>query len=106
MNPAELAEILQLPVIRSEKFNYGDNTFIGYTLEAADYEMVQKAYLHVKLNNAGARHILAAWRIPGLPQYKKEDSCDDQEIGFGRYLLSILKQNNITHRGYICCRDI
>ena len=104
MDPTLIAEILQLPMKRSKKIQYNENVFIGYTTEAADYDTVQKAYMNVKLNNAGARHIVAAWSLPGLPIYERQDFCDDQEVGFGRYLLSILQQNSISHRAVFVAR--
>ena len=67
-------------------------------------QQVRDLYAHVKLNHADARHIICAWRIPGLSKYECEDSCDDDDVGAGAAVLRFMKNNNIMCRAILVVR--
>ena len=104
MDTEYIAMLLQIPVQRSEKIVAEGNTLVAYAVDATTYQQVQQAYMHVKLNNANARHIVAAWSLPGQPEYEKNDYCDDQEHGIGRFLLEILQTNRIKQKAIFVAR--
>ena len=104
MEESELKEILNLKLSRSQKDIVKDNIFVGYSICVNSFEQIQKAYMNVKLANAGARHVVCAWRIPGDRPHEENDYIDDEEHGCGRILLEILKKHGITSRAVFVAR--
>ena len=109
-------QVLRLPIhklnmIMAIQMQSGDaitaegNRFKAYSVCTGDYEMLQDAYMQVRLNHAEARHIVAAWNIPGTKEYESADGCDDDDHGVAREIVQLLKDNAITHRGIFVVRN-
>ena len=99
MEENELTEILNMKVSTTPKAIVQNNVFIG------SYEQIQKAYMHVKLANAGARHIVCVWNIPDSENsFDACDYLDDDEHGMGRYLAEYIIKHNISFRAFFIVR--
>ena len=95
----EVESILKKPISRApETVKKDGNTFLGYSVCSNNFMEVQNAYLHVKLHHPGARHIVCAYRLPGLPDHEYNNYCDGDETGMGNAILSWMEENQITHR--------
>ena len=106
MEEDTLEEILSMKLSKAPRSILKDNTFVAYSICAQDYETVQKAYMNVKLSNAGARHIVCAWNIDNEMEneYERMDYQDDDEYGAGREILKVLVDNNIKNRAVFVAR--
>ena len=106
MPQAELNEILNTKVYATNSITIDKNMFIAYSIFADNPDQVQRAYMNIKLANAGARHVVAVWSIPGLEEYRYEDFQDDEEYGAGAAILSALQQSQIMHRAVFVVRYV
>ena len=104
MEDSVLQEILNMQLQKSTKSILKDNVFVAYSICTNSFEEIQKAYMHVKLANAGARHVVAAWNIPGEPKYEQCDFQDDEDHGIGRQICQIMKDNDIQSRAIFVAR--
>ena len=104
MSEAELEYILKMKLSKAPKLMLKDNVFVGYSLPVSSFDEIQRAYMHVKLANAGARHVVCAWRIPGPKPHECNDYLDDGDHGCGRVLLELLTNNRIDCRAIFVAR--
>ena len=104
MHEGELEKILSMKIAATKSLEVNGNTFIGYSICANTYPTIRDAYMHIKLANAAARHIVAAWRIQGLPEYEANDYNDDREFFAGKQILEFMKKYNITNRAIFVVR--
>ena len=105
MEPEELDEILAVECNRCAKSVCKQgNTFIGYAVATNDLEVVRKTYMHIKLANASARHIVCAWNLIGSPEHEYADFQDDGDYGAGRAVLDLMLQSKITSRAIFVVR--
>ena len=105
MDDDQLAGILNMKISKSPKAILKDNVFVSYSICTDSITEVQRAYMHVKLANAGARHVVCAWYIPN--QAENLDECDyqdDEEIGMGRYISQLLLENDMKYRAVFVAR--
>ena len=111
-NPLHLLQLpmTQLNSIMAMKVESGTqkmikgNVFTGYTICANKPETIQDAYAQIKLNHADARHIVCAWRVPGVKTYISEGYCDDDEYGIGLQLLTKMKESDVRCRAVFVVR--
>ena len=104
LSESELESVLNMCLSKSKKLVLKDNTFIAYTLCTDSYEEIEKAYMNIKLANAGARHVACAWYIPNEEKHLECDYQDDEEYGCGRILAQILSQFDIKFRAIFVAR--
>ena len=104
MKPEEIEEILNMKLHSGKQSTTGLSTFKAYTYVATTHNEVRRAYLHVKLCNPAARHIICAYNLPGTLSHYMADYCDDAETSAGKRLLSLLQKNDITHRAIFVVR--
>ena len=71
--------------------------FQGFTIDVDNLQQVMDGYTAMRLHHLNQRHIVCAYRLPGLDL----DNCggwDDGEHGAARMLLNAMKIAGITHR--------
>ena len=106
MAEQELTEVLNIKVHMAEGPRINGNTFLAYSAFVKSAAEVQNAYMNIKLSNAGARHVVCAWNIPGANRHVCEDYQDDDEHSAGQALLDLLIKNGITHRAIFVARYV
>ena len=65
--------------IKGEVAKCMEDVFIGYNANVTQHEQIQMIYCKLKLIHPAARHIICAFRIPGVMEHEDEDYCDDGE---------------------------
>ena len=78
--------------------------FIGYTAAIKTIEDANTVYAKVRSIHTDARHVVAAWRIPGRNFHICQDFVDDEEHEAGSFLLNILVDAGIQCRIAIVVR--
>ena len=101
---AMLAEQLKVNLSEGDLVKVDDQEFYGYATDVRSVKEVQSAYQRVASKHADARHVLAAWRIPGLDHHVLQDCCDDSEYGVGADLLDLLETSNIENKAVFVVR--
>ena len=91
-----LNEVMSINIHCGSKETIQDNSFQAYMIAASSYTKIQDAYMKLRMNHADARHIICAWRVPGLHQYECNDHCDDQDYGASKQLLELMTENDIN----------
>ena len=99
-----LNEIMETQVEKGPTMEAEGNVFTGYSICTNNPQMVNDAYMKIRLNHAGARHIICAYQFPGLKKAQCSDSCDDDDYGASLPVLQMLMENNITHRAVFVVR--
>ena len=84
--------------IKGEVAKCMEDVFIGYNAHVTQHEQIQMIYCKLKLLHPAARHIICAFRIPGVMEHEDEDYCDDGEINAGRVVLSWMKEWKVESR--------
>ena len=113
--PPDPTKVLQMSLpdlnrVMGKELNQGhtiekeSNFFTPYSVDVKDFSEINDAYMKIRLNHAGARHIVCAWSIPGKKIYECNDYCDDDDHGVGKVLLDILLDNNITAKAVFVVR--
>ena len=100
----KLNEIMDYPLNTSPKLVKKDNIFIAASATVSSFEQINKAYMAMKLKHPGARHIVAVWNIPTDMIYDGQNYVEDEELGVGQSMLSVLVSNDITHRAVFVAR--
>ena len=106
MDSEELDGVLTMNIPKGEVLQYKGNTFAAYTKDINSVEEINKAYLNIRLKHPEARHIICAYSIDHQHLHKANNFCDDQDVGMGRALLSIMEDNAITHRVFFVVRHV
>ena len=83
-----------------------DNTFQAFSVCVDNYQDIQNVYYKLKYKFASARHIVCAFRIPGIHTYECDDYCDDGDNSCGRSLLKWMVENEITCRAFFVVRNV
>ena len=101
----DLNRIMSTPVGCQAVEEYKGNKFTAYCVPVKSFQMIRDVYMKLRLNHAAARHIVCAYRVPGLKLVECNDCCDDEEYGVAGRLLEILCDNNITHTALYVVRN-
>ena len=104
MSLEEIDRIMSVKVQKSKEIVVKGNTFTAYSICTDQQSVVQDAYCRVRMSHAGARHIVAAWRVPGLRPSECNNYCDDEDYGCGAAVAGWMKDNNISHRAIFVVR--
>ena len=104
MSMEEMEKAFAIKLDRGKEIKLQGSTFIGYSPPVNTYEQVNNAYVKMKLVHGDARHIICAYRIPGITSYNDNDYCDNGEHGAGRQLLKWMEQNKINARAIFVIR--
>ena len=83
---------------KSGEYTCEGSTFLGFSREIKSIDEVNEWYRVVRMAHSGARHIVCAFRLPGMYKAQCNDFCDDEEWGGGRILLNALKFHDIEFR--------
>ena len=81
-----------------QEYVYDGSRFQGFTSVVSSIEEINRGYEAMRATHMGARHIVCAFRLPGLCKAQMEDGCDDEEHGMARVLLNAMKHTDIMHR--------
>ena len=100
----KLNQIMSVPVQQGPTEEVQGNIFTGYTVCTNKIEDIQDAYMKLRLNHAGARHIVCAFRIPGINTAESNDHCDDEDYGASLPILQAMSQDNISCRAVFVVR--
>ena len=98
LSTTKLDEIFQLEVKEGPRLENQGNIFTAYTAAASSMQQVHDLYLKMRLSFPKARHIIAAFYIPGAEEHVTVGYCDDGEHEAGTRLLQILQENNMIYR--------
>ena len=104
MDETELETILNMKITTGKKYAVKSNTFVPYAISTDNFSEIQRAYMNVKLANAGARHIVCAWNIPGEETALCCDFQDDEDHGAGRAIAQLLCDNDIQAKAVFIAR--
>ena len=99
-----ICEIMEAHAVKGQKVIKSGSEFVPYTASVCSFEEINKVYGKVKLENPGARHVVAVWCIPGKNTYFTQDFQEDQEYGIGRRALKIMLENNLNNRAFFIAR--
>ena len=95
---------LQMLIQTGPELTTNGNRFIGYAIDTLNHEMVNDAYLKIRLIHPEARHIMCVYDVPCENDWERSGACEDGEAGSGRTLLRVLKDNNITQHAIFIVR--
>lgn len=82
----------EIDMVKGEDEVQAESKFIAYAAAVQDHADIQAAYVRVKTKFASASHIVCAYRLPGKETHTLQDFADDGEIGAGRVILNVLKE--------------
>ena len=102
---SKLDAIMAIQIQTGEPVKAEGNKFLAYSICTADFQTLQDVYMQIRLNHAEARHIVAAWNIPGTNEYETADGCDDDDHGVAREIVQLMLANDIT-TGYLCSEEL
>lgn len=91
----ELAD--EIDMVKGKDESLAKSKFIAYAGAVQDLKDVQAAYLKVKTKFAYASHVVCAFRLPGKETPRLQDFADDGEIGAGRVILNMLKEEKLMN---------
>ena len=92
----EIDQVCKMEVKGGDKFTDQGSEFFSFILPTNNFDAIKKAYMKLRLMFPQGKHIMCAYNIPGMPRCYHEDYCEDKEIGSGRFLLNLIKRNNLT----------
>lgn len=75
----QIDTVMNVETIKGEVAKCMEDVFIGYNANVTQHEQIQMIYCKLKLLHPAARHIICAFRIPGVMEHEDEDYCDDGE---------------------------
>ena len=101
----KLNQIMGVELQSIEPIYYESNRFRGYSLCTNSFQEIEDAYMKICLNHAEARHIIAAWNLPGVNEFEWSDCCDDEDHGAAQPVLDMLIENNIASRAVFIVRN-
>ena len=101
-----LNKIMATKVNEGVQFQEKGNVFTGYTVCTNSIDKIQEVYNNLRLTHADARHIVAAWNIPGVNRYECEDYCDDDEHGAGAKILQAMKIARLNAGQCLWCGSV
>ena len=98
IDPQDLAEILRMELDSGGVIQQDKSIFEGFTASVSTIAQIRRLYIKVKLMQPTARHVVYAYYLPGEYLQYQLGSCDDEEPGAAKAILSILEKNNMKNR--------
>ena len=105
LSMTRLNMIMATKLDRGDDMNIEGNKFVAYNLCTNSYDMINQAYMKVRLDHAEARHIVCVWSVPDPTEYEGNDYCEDEEYGVGKHILEVLTKNGINNRAIFIVRN-
>ena len=99
-----LGNQLGIKVVPGDSVTMEGQSFCGFTASVRSLEEVNSAYIKVRTMNSKARHVVAAWVIPGRSFATLADSQDDDEHGMGETILNQMELSDVTNRAVFVAR--
>ena len=93
---ALLQEVKEFLMASPDEVTEQKSRFKVYVTSATSLQEVRKKLLHIRKKHSDATHVSVAYRLSGLNKAYDEGCVDDQEIGQGRRILSILQKKAVT----------
>ena len=100
----ELDKILASSPVKGTTVQKLTSEFVGYTIAANTYDVIQETYIKLKLMLPQAKHIVCVYRIPGTRTFECEDYCDDGETAVGKSILKWMCEQKIEARAFFVAR--
>ena len=94
---ADIDELFRVTTLKGDKIQKGDSTFIAYICNTPSTQVIQQAYVKLKLIHADFASIMMGYKIAGINPHECEGYCDDGENGGGRMLLRHIWNNNLEN---------
>ena len=89
--------------VAGKEITKGNCHFYGFTRAIGSHYEIRMAYNYLKYKYGNARHIVCAYRLPGiLPT--DEGYEDDDEYGSGRKLLAVMRNAHVVNRVFFVIR--
>ena len=98
IEPERMEKLLRKSMQRGDEITKEFSTFVGYTASVKTHQDVRDLYIKMKAIHPGARHIVCSYWVDYELQYQALDYHDDEEAGAGRYLMDLLKVNEMRNR--------
>ena len=102
---AEFNQSMEVNIVEGTPVKVEGNTFTGYAIDVNSFRDIEQAYIKLKVMKASARHIISAYRIPGIRTFETEDYTDDQDYACGKALLDWMKQSDIRCKAFFVARE-
>ena len=99
-----LADRLKLDVHPGDEIMVEKQIFQGYAVDVKSLEEVESAYCKVVSLNSSARHVVAAWRLPGENYAVLQDFHDHDEHGMGDKLLQLMGDSLMFNKAIFVAR--
>ena len=93
----EVSEIFSIKTGAGESFRHNGSVFQGYVVPVNTVNMINKAYMKLRLIHPQAQHLMSAFSVPGLPRCYNKGDCDDKEIGAGRMLQDMIRDSHLNN---------
>ena len=93
----QLDQVYKMELKPGEKVVHQGTTMISYVVPVNSLQMIDRAYMKMRLTHPKAKSIICSFSVPGMPRYLHEDFCDDKEIDGGRFLMSLMKRSKISN---------
>ena len=90
---------------KGEQIKHNGSIFTAFSVPTNNHNIIDDAYMKLRLQYPGAKHIVCAFIILGMPRFQCEDFCDDGDTGMGRHLLWLLQQNEISNLAMFVVRQ-
>lgn len=87
----------EIDMIKGKEETISKSFFIAYAAAVHDQDDIRAAYLKVRTKFADATHVVCAYRLPGKNTHNMQDYVDDGEIGAGRVVLNVLKEERLMN---------
>ena len=94
----------KIDLVKGETFTFEAQEFTGYSAVTNNMKEANDAYSKVKALHMNARHVMCGARIPGNELYLNEGYEDDGEHGGGKFMLDLLRSNEIEYRAVFVAR--
>ena len=100
----EVAEIRPIKLWQGDAQEVETSVFTGYVMETESFEVLKDAYKYLRNQHLSAAHIMCGYRFFGKDFATLQNYSDDGEIGGGRAVLSILKEEKVFNTAIFVIR--
>lgn len=87
----------EIDMVKGKDEESGNSTFVAYAAAVESLQDISAAYIKVRTKFAQASHVVCAYRLQGKDTYNRQDYVDDGEIGAGRTILNVLKEEKLMN---------
>lgn len=103
--PAERKRIIRhLTMLESETAEQDESIFVGYAAQVFSLQEIENYYLHLRMAEPEATHIMCAYRLPGTDFSQTQGFIDDGEHGGGRALMKMLQKMQVFNQAVFVTR--